>query len=263
MNNWTVDYLPKYIENSLTRGDAQWNRLVAAIADAQIYAGLAFSERLDDHIYMAQSLIAPNGSVLHHRHKLRPSGSERWFFTDGSPEEIKAVSSPHGRIGMLECGEHMYHTTRFLMASQREDLHIGPFPYLADDKDGSLWWENAVNEGANARAYAWMSKTYNFVAAIGAAFAFDPMGYTIASIDAAADMDEFPILYASVNTTSFNTSKTYDADGQTSWAIVKEMYDNFPAYIPREEGNLVAYREKSVEWMMTGALTTELGESWN
>lgn len=263
MNNWTVQYLPMYIENSITVGDSDWNRLISAIADAHIYAGLAYSERLGDHIYMAQTLIAPNGSVLHHRHKLRPSGSERWFFTDGKVEEIKAVTTPHGRIGMLECGEHMYHTTRFLMAAQIEHLHIGPFPYLADQGDqDSLWWENIVQEEANGRAYAWQSGAYNFMAAIGAARAFDPLGNTIASIDAVANMSEFPLLYASANTSSFNISQTYDLNGQNSWDIVKEMYESYPDYIPHVGGNLVGYREKSVGLLMSGALTTELGESY-
>lgn len=61
--------------------------------------------------------------------------------------------------------------------------------------------------------------------AIGAARAFDPLGNTIASIDAAADMTEFPMIYASVDTSSFRLSETYDVDGQAGWAIVKEMYE--------------------------------------
>ncbi|KAF9877238.1 hypothetical protein CkaCkLH20_05504 [Colletotrichum karsti] len=263
MNNWTVDYLPSYIENSLTIGDANWNRIVDAIAHAQIYGGLAYSERLGDHIYMTQTLLAPNGSIINHRHKLRPSGSERWFFTDGNISEIKVVATPHGRIGQLECGEHMYHTTRYLMGAQVEHLHLGPFPYLQDEGEESLWWENVLVEAANGRAYAGMSGAYNFMAAIGAARAFDPLGSTIASIDAAVNMTETPLLYASANTTSFNLTETYRINGQTSWGILKEIYDGFPEYIPREEGNVVGYREKSVEWLMTGALTTEVGESFD
>ncbi|ROW08155.1 hypothetical protein VPNG_06963 [Cytospora leucostoma] len=263
LNNWTVDYLPMYIENTITIGDSNWQRLIGAVTKAQVYAGLAYAERLADHIYMTQTLIAPNGSILLHRHKLRPSGSERWFFTDGKADEIRAVTTPHGRVGMLECGEHLYHATRFLMASQFEHLHLGPFPYLADAGDpDSLWWENVVQESANGAAYAMMSGAYNFMTAIGAARAFDPLGNTIASIDAAADMAELPMLYASVDTSSFNLSKSYDVDGQNSWAIVEEMYDSYPAYIPRVEGDYVEYREKSVEWLMSGALTTELGETF-
>lgn len=263
MNNWTVHHLPSYIENSLKIGDANWNRLIAAISDVGLYAGLAYSERLDDHMYMAQTLIAPNGSTLLHRHKLRPSGSERWFFTDGNIEDIRAVTTPHGRMGQLECGEHMYQTTRILMAAQAENIHLGPFPYWADEGDpDSLWWENVLQQGANSRAYAYTAASYNFVASIGAAGAYDPLGFTLATINASADMVEYPILYASANTSAFNTSQTYTPDGRTSWGVINETLAGFPEYIPKEDGAWIGRREKSVAWLMTGALTTELGESF-
>ncbi|ODM16131.1 hypothetical protein SI65_08565 [Aspergillus cristatus] len=124
------------------------------------------------------------------------------------------------------------------MCSQYENIHLGPFPYLADSNDPqSLYWDNVVQESAAARVYALQTGAYNLVAAIGAAVAFDPLGNTIAKISASADMDETPLLYASANTSSFNTSKMYDVDGQASWAIVKEIVDAYPGDIPRVEGD--------------------------
>lgn len=35
---------------------------------------LAYSERNGDYLYMAQVIIGPDGELLIHRHKLRPSG---------------------------------------------------------------------------------------------------------------------------------------------------------------------------------------------
>lgn len=149
------------------------------------------------------------------------------------------------------------------MSSQSENIHLGPFPYLADPSDPqSLYWENIIQESATARVYALTTGAYNFVAAIGAAVAFDPLGNTIAEIAARADMHETPMLYASANTSSFNTSKTYDVDGQASWAIVREVVDAYPEGIPRVEGSLVPHREKSVAWLKRGELTTELGNEW-
>lgn len=149
------------------------------------------------------------------------------------------------------------------MASQYENIHLGPFPYLADPGDPeALFWEDIIQESASARAYAMTSGTYNFMAAIGAAAAFDPQGNTIAEIAASVDMVETPMLYAAINTTSFNTSKTYDIDGQASWGILQEILEAYPKDIPRVEGSLIPSREKSVAWLRTGALTTELGNEW-
>jgi len=75
-------------------------------------------------------------------------------------------------------------------------------------------------------------------------------------------MGETPLLYESANTNTFNTGKTYDVDGQASWAIVKEIVDAYPEGIPRIEGVLVPRKWKSVGWLRKGELTTELGNEW-
>jgi predicted amidohydrolase len=86
-------------------GSEQWNRLIDAISSANIWTALAFAEREGDHIYMSQALISPAGATVHHRRKLRPSGSERDLFSDGKVEDIKVVETDLGRVGMLQCGE--------------------------------------------------------------------------------------------------------------------------------------------------------------
>lgn len=94
-----------YIENSLTVGDANWQRLISGIRDASVYAQLAFAEREGDNMFMSQALISPLGDLLIHRHKLRPSGSERKIFSDGTPDGLQVVTTALGRKGLLECGE--------------------------------------------------------------------------------------------------------------------------------------------------------------
>ncbi|KAH0280331.1 aliphatic nitrilase-like protein, partial [Aureobasidium melanogenum] len=263
-NNWTVHYLPMYMNNSLVVGDDNWNHLIAAIQDAGIYAGLSFSELKGDRLYMAQALVSPIGDLLIHRHKLRPSGSERWFFSDGTVDGLKVVTTPRGRMGMLECGEHTYPSTNFIMQAQMENVHLAPYPYLADPGDPTaLWWEDIIFDSAAARAYAVYSGAYVFFHAIGAAAAFDNLGNAMVSMNASTDMDSFPMLYSSINTTSFNTSRTYNPDGQQSWAFLQQIVQSFPAYIPREDGILVEHREHSVEWLLSGALTSELGAILN
>ena len=111
---WAKLHAADYVENSLTVGDEHWNRLIAGIKESGVYAGLAFSEKDDHFIYMAQALITPAGNSLIHRHKLRPSGGERDIFTDGDISGLKVVDSQYGRIGMLECGEYVVFSRKSL-----------------------------------------------------------------------------------------------------------------------------------------------------
>lgn len=80
-------------------GDAQWNRLIAAIQTVGIYANLNFAEVDGDYMYMSQALIGPQGNIMHHRRKLRPSGAERYFFSDGVAEDLKVLETDYGRWG--------------------------------------------------------------------------------------------------------------------------------------------------------------------
>ncbi|GKT52833.1 aliphatic nitrilase [Colletotrichum tofieldiae] len=249
--NFTRDYLPSYIDNAIVIGDIQWNRLIDAIRAASIYANLNFAEVDGDFMYMSQALVDPNGQVLHHRRKLRPSGAERFFFSDGTTDGLKVVQTDFGRWGMLECGD-----MTFNMYVQREHVHLAPFPYLADTEDNtSLWWENEWINTGTVSVYSVLSGAYSFVPAIGASFVTNPFGTRVAHISANASFDEHPMLYYSFNTSGFNDSVTYNVDGQASWGTLSQIVDSFPQGVPKVEGDFVKHKSNSIEYLKSGQLT--------
>ena len=143
----------------------------------------------------------------------------------------------------------------FITQAQKENLHIGPFPYLADPGDSdALWWEDLHANMGLGETYAVNSGAYVMVPAVGGAFVSDPLANIVAQMNATADFDEFPVLYTNINITSFNTSETYDVDGQTSWGILQEIVAGYPDYIPKVEGTFVVQKNISVAWLKTGAL---------
>lgn len=95
----------QYLDNSLVVGSDKWDRIVGAIKESAIWTALAFSELKDDRLYMSQALISPVGEIVNHRHKVRPSGSERDMFTDGGMSGLRVFNTEIGRLGMMECGE--------------------------------------------------------------------------------------------------------------------------------------------------------------
>lgn len=132
---------------------------------------------------------------------------------------------------------------------------------MADPFDPeALWWEDATANTGALTTYAINSGAYTMMNAIGYAAAFDPRGNTIASMSAATNMTEKPMLYTTIDTSAFNTSATFNPNGQTSWAVLQQIYDAFPKEIPRVAGDLVPPREHSVAWLLSGALTSEVGE---
>ena len=122
-----ASWLESYIDNSLVVGSAQWNALVKAATDNQVYVLLAFSHKDEVALYMAQALISPDGNSFI-RHKLRPSGGERGIWSDGTTEDLKVIATPYGRWGVLEYWEHFHPAMTFNTLSQAETLHIASWP---------------------------------------------------------------------------------------------------------------------------------------
>lgn len=147
----------------------------------------------------------------------------------------------------------------FPMQAQKENIHFAPFPYMSDANDTqAVWWENQISEQASARVYAIQAGAYTFMNAIGFSAAYDPVGWTIAEMTANTDMHEHPMLFATIPTNGFNTSQTYDVDGQASWGTAMQILGNLPGYIPRVEGALVPQRNQSISYLLSGNLTTEV-----
>lgn len=149
---YTASQIAQYVSQSMSTDSSEFKTLVSAFASANMYGSFGFSELADDKIYMGQVLIAPNGTVLMHRRKLRPSGTERDIWSDGDISGLEVIGTPYGRIGMLECWEHFHvsfsvlikcemsdqhktdqniqPTMTFAMQAQMENIHIASFPWV-------------------------------------------------------------------------------------------------------------------------------------
>ncbi|KAL7416517.1 carbon-nitrogen hydrolase [Mrakia frigida] len=244
---WIRDHAESFIGNSLVVGDSNWLSLLAAAKNNSVYLGLGFSERDGDYIYMAQALISPEGEVLIHRHKLRPSGGERSIWSDGNISQLKVVSTPIGRIGMLECWEHSHPAMTFNVLAQAEDIHIGAWPYTPDyNNSDSLWFESAEVNNAFATTY---------VASGGAVFVQPTIGfasiYSGGKVFSSSGQDSqiyetVPIIYTSVNATAF-ANQTSTPDGEQSWNILQEINAGFVAQnISKANGTFTTRKMTSI-----------------
>ncbi|KAM6507136.1 hypothetical protein FALCPG4_018520 [Fusarium falciforme] len=233
-NGWSKTHLASYIDNSLVVGSPEWEKLIHAIKEAAIWTALAFSERRDGFLFMAQALVSPEGAVAIHRHKLRPSGSERDMFSDGTIHEFKVQNLPVGRTGMLQCGEHWYPSMTFPMQAQREQLHIGCWPYALDpeDKSDAVWFNaHIVRHGISL--YALLSGAFVLIPCVGHAFILDPLCNFVAEIRNEADYEEEPILYHDIP--AFDNRNGYiehDPEAQVSWAVLEQLNESFPKEYP-------------------------------
>jgi aliphatic nitrilase len=122
-------YVPRYAENSMTRDGEHLARIAAAAAEHHIFVVLGFAERtVTGSLYMAQALIDDTGRVLSVRRKLKPTHAERTVYGEGDGSDIQVHETRLGRLGALNCAEHIQPLTKYTMFSKGEQIHVASWP---------------------------------------------------------------------------------------------------------------------------------------
>ena len=122
-------FVPPYHANSIVIGDARFNRLAQAAADHEIAVVMGASEKDYGSLYMAQFVFGADGEVLFTRRKLKPTHVERAMFGQGDGSHLHVLDVPGiGRLGALNCWEHLQPLSKFAMYSQGEQVHVASWP---------------------------------------------------------------------------------------------------------------------------------------
>ena len=99
-----IPLVQKYMKNSMTAYGEEMLQIRQAAATNKIYVVFGCSERVGASLYLAQFLIGPDGNILLHRRKTKPTHIERTLFGDSTGDSLtNVVETPLGRIGMLNC----------------------------------------------------------------------------------------------------------------------------------------------------------------
>lgn len=142
-------FVPRYAENSMTRDGEQMRRIAAAAAEHRIHVAFGFSERAGGSLYMAQALISDTGAVVGVRRKLKPTHVERSVFGEGDGSDLQVHDTALGRIGSLNCWEHLQPLTKYAMYSLGEQIHVGAWPSFSVYRGGARALGPEVNTAAS------------------------------------------------------------------------------------------------------------------
>lgn len=125
---WGMRFVQRYHENALEIGSVDDLRLREAARQNRIWVLAGFSERDGGSLYMAQSLISPEGELVFTRRKLKPTHVERSVFGEGDGSHLIVAETEIGRIGALNCWEHFQPLTKYAMYSMNEQVHVASWP---------------------------------------------------------------------------------------------------------------------------------------
>lgn len=118
-------------------------RIQASAAENMVNVALGFSENDNNSLYIAQALISSSGEMLFCRRKMKPTHMERTVFGESSGDSllnVQDVGDGVGRVGCLNCWEHIQPLLKFHTFSQHEELHVAAWPPLMPYTGGSELW---------------------------------------------------------------------------------------------------------------------------
>lgn len=150
---WQSQFVLPYMENSIELGSAQHHELERAAAEIGIAMSLGFSERDRGSLCIAQAFIDSDGVTRTTRRKLKPTHVERTLFGEGDGADIQVIDTDFGRLGQLNCWEHLQPLAKYAMFSQGEQVHVAAWPSFSIFEDAVYALGPEVNVGA-ARQYA-------------------------------------------------------------------------------------------------------------
>jgi len=144
-----LTFFPRYHDNSLAVDSPQMRRLQAIVKRAAVTVVMGFSERAMGSRYMAHAIIDPKGTLLLARRKLKPTHIERTVFGEGDGSDLVVVEAPFGRLGALNCWEHVQPLMKMAMYAQHEEVHVAAWPSLSIYRDIAYALGPEVNNAAS------------------------------------------------------------------------------------------------------------------
>lgn len=77
-----IEYMRKYFRNAVDVTSKHMERIRKSARAANIMVVLGTAERDNGSLYMAQTFIGPEGNIILHRRKMKPTSYERIVFGD-------------------------------------------------------------------------------------------------------------------------------------------------------------------------------------
>ncbi len=136
-DDWKV-----YYDNSVIVPSEDTDKVAKAAAEAGAYVSLGITERDETHcsLYCTNLIFSPEGELVAHHRKIKPTGAERYIWADGQNPDyhFPITDTPFGKMGTLICWENYMPLARVALYKR------GVAMYLAPNTNNNLEWHDAI-----------------------------------------------------------------------------------------------------------------------
>lgn len=130
----------RYYDNSVLVPSEDTQRVGQAAKEVGAYVSLGITER-DGRtctLYCTNLIFSPEGELVAHHRKLKPTGAERCVWGDGNKGAFPVVDSPWGVMGSLICWENYMPLARAALYQKGVSL------YLAPNTNNNSEWQDTI-----------------------------------------------------------------------------------------------------------------------
>ena len=135
-----VDWL-RYYDASIVVPGPETEALGAAAKAAGAYLSIGVSERVAESgtLYNTNLIFSPDGALVSHHRKLKPTGSERLIWGDAQSHYFPVVDTPWGAMGSLICWESYMPLARVALYEKGVTLYLSP------NTNDNAEWHNTIS----------------------------------------------------------------------------------------------------------------------
>lgn len=123
-----ISWVGRYHANSVRVDGPEMRRLREAARSNRIAVVVGYSEKAHGSLYLAQTAIGAAGEIIFHRRKIKPTHVERTLFGEGDGSDLVVKDTEYGRLGALNCWEHIQPLLKYAMYAQNEQIHVSGWP---------------------------------------------------------------------------------------------------------------------------------------
>ncbi|MEQ8696569.1 MAG: carbon-nitrogen hydrolase family protein [Bauldia litoralis] len=161
---WQMQFVQRYFDNAMTATGAEMAAIQAAAREHSIHVVFGYVERAGGSLYMGQAIIDEDGTRLATRRKLRPTHIERTVFGEGDGSDLKVHDTAIGRLGALNCWEHIQPLVKQAMFSQQEQVHVASWPSFCASPEAAYALGHDANMAAS-QVYSLEGQCYTVASA--------------------------------------------------------------------------------------------------
>ena len=140
----------RYYDASLLVPGPETEALAAAAREAGAYLSVGVSERVPESgtLYNTNLIFSPEGALVSHHRKLKPTGSERRVWGDAQSHYFPVAETPWGPMGSLICWESYMPLARVALYEKGVTLYISP-----NTNDNPEWHDTIRHIAIEGKCY--------------------------------------------------------------------------------------------------------------